>query len=169
MTTRYRDATPQDAEALTSLFVRVFDDTFGHLYDRADYDTFLAEHDVHHWRSQLSDPGFAIRVAENGTQLAGYAKLGSSKLPVESSASAVELRQLYVHQDWHGRGIAAALMDWTIDEARRRGAGELYLTVFTENGRARRFYERYGFDEVGPYKFMVGSHADEDIIMRLKL
>ena len=44
-------------------------------------------------------------------------------------------------------------MDWAFDEARRRGAEELYLTVFIENHRARRFYDRYGFEAVGPLRF----------------
>ena len=57
-------------------------------------------------------------------------------------------------------------MDWAMEEARVRGASEMYLTVYTDNHRAKRFYERYGFEEVGPYSFMVGSQADEDIIMR---
>jgi RimJ/RimL family protein N-acetyltransferase len=60
-------------------------------------------------------------------------------------------------------------MDWVIGEARARGAQELYLSVFTDNHRARRFYARYGFEEVGPYQFMVGTHADNDIILRLPL
>ena len=54
-------------------------------------------------------------------------------------------------------------------EARRRGARALYLSVFIDNHRAQRFYARYGFEAVGRYDFMVGTHADEDIIMRLKL
>ena len=58
------------------------------------------------------------------------------------------------------------LMDWAMEEARVRGAREMFLTVYTDNHRARRFYERYGFTEVGPYHFMVGEQADEDIIMR---
>jgi len=57
-------------------------------------------------------------------------------------------------------------MDWALDEARRRGAKELYLTVYVDNHRARRLYERYGFAVVGRYDFMVGGHADEDLIMR---
>jgi GNAT superfamily N-acetyltransferase len=169
VTIRYRDATPDDAAMVHGLFARVFDDTFGHLYEPADYHAFMAEHSVDHWREQLSDPGYAVRLAESGEEAAGYAKIGPASLPVEARGHAVELRQLYVLKDWHGTGIAAALMDWTVEEARRREAKELYLTVFTENQRARRFYERYGFREVGPYKFMVGNQADEDLIMRLAL
>jgi RimJ/RimL family protein N-acetyltransferase len=40
------------------------------------------------------------------------------------------------------------------------------LSVYVDNHRARRFYERHGFEPVGRYDFMVGSHADEDLILR---
>jgi ribosomal protein S18 acetylase RimI-like enzyme len=60
-------------------------------------------------------------------------------------------------------------MDWALAEAKARGGEELYLTVYTENWRARGFYEKYGFVEVGPYAFMVGEQADEDLIMRVDL
>ena len=70
---------------------------------------------------------------------------------------------------WQGAGLAPQMMDWVIAEARRRGAEEIYLSVFTDNIRAQRFYARYGFEAVGRYDFMVGTHADEDIIMRLQL
>jgi ribosomal protein S18 acetylase RimI-like enzyme len=56
-----------------------------------------------------------------------------------------------------------------MDEARNRGAQALYLTVYIDNDRARRFYDRYGFEAVGRYDFMVGSQADEDVIMRKEL
>ena len=52
---------------------------------------------------------------------------------------------------------------------RARRADELYLSVFTDNHRARRFYDRYGFTFVQTYEFVVGSHADEDHILRLDL
>ena len=42
-------------------------------------------------------------------------------------------------------------------------------TVYVDNLRARRFYDGYGFEAVGRYDFMVGTHADEDIIMRKML
>jgi GNAT superfamily N-acetyltransferase len=98
-----------------------------------------------------------------------YAKIGPPKLPFEPRGLTVELRQFYVLSDWHGSGVAGELMRWVLDTARRRGGDELYLSVFVDNARARAFYARYGFVEEGRYAFMVGSHADEDIVMRLAL
>jgi ribosomal protein S18 acetylase RimI-like enzyme len=68
-----------------------------------------------------------------------------------------------------GSGVAGQLTAWAISEARSRGARNLYLSVYTENRRAQRFYSRYGFVEEGPCVFTVGNQADEDIIMRLTL
>ena len=86
-----------------------------------------------------------------------------------SSLLTAELRQLYVLQPWHGTEVARTLMEWVLAEARARGAEQIFLSVFIDNHRARRFYERYGFEAVGTYAFMVGTHADEDIIMRAVL
>ena len=169
MTARYRTATPQDAERLVAMFHDCFRDTFGHLYEASDLALFLDGHTPEHWREQLESNGFAVQLVENGEELGGFIKLGPLKLPAEPRGAAIELRQLYVLKPWQGSGAARELMDWGISEARRRGARELYLSVFTENPRARSFYTRYGFEEVGPNVFMVGNQADEDIIMRLAL
>ena len=96
-------------------------------------------------------------------------KLGPAKLPFEPRGPSAELRQLYVRARWHGAGVAAVLMDWAIATARDRGAGDLYLSVFVDNHRAKRFYARYGFERIGTYAFMVGDHEDEDDVMRLTL
>jgi len=165
----YRDATPADAAALASLGASSFTETFGHLYAPADLALFLENHTVASWRAELADPAFAVRVVEADGAMIAYAKLGPPQLPFTPSTGATELRQFYVLAPWHGAGIAAALMEWVIATARERGADDLFLSVFTDNHRARRFYARYGFEEVGPYAFMVGTHADEDIVMKLAL
>nr|WP_294168872.1 GNAT family N-acetyltransferase [uncultured Sphingomonas sp.] len=165
----FRDAQADDAPALARLGARSFFETFGHLYDPADLALFLQNHAVAEWRRQLADPGYTTRVGEADGQFAAYAKVGPPSLPFQPRGACAELRQFYVLKPWHGTGAAEKLMDWVLDEARRRGAEHLYLSVFTDNHRARRFYARYGFVEEGPYKFMVGNHADEDIVMRLNL
>ena len=169
MSVTYRTATSADAEALARLGAQTFTDTFGHLYDEADLGLFLTSHSPENWARELSDPAFAVRVAEKDGHLVGYAKIGPPKLPFEPRGQAAELRQLYVIEQMKGQGVAQALMKWVIDRARDAGADHLYLSVFTENHRARRFYEKLGFEAEGTYAFMVGNHADEDIVMRLKL
>jgi len=165
----YRDGVPADAAALDALFDESFTETFGHLYAPEDLSFFLSGFAVEDWERELGDPAFAFRIAEEDGRLAGYAKLGPVSLPVTPAGSAAELSQLYLRKAWHGAGVAQMLMDWTLEAARQRGAAELYLSVFTENHRARRFYARYGFEEVGPYIFMVGKHEDDDLILRAKL
>jgi len=164
-----RDATAGDLPAIDRVFRRSFCDTFAHLYDPEDLAAFFANFTPEAWGREFADPHYAFRVAEVDGEVVGYVKLGPSALPVETGKRALELRQIYVLKDHHGSGIAAALSEWAIDEARRRGFEELYLTVYVDNHRARRFYDRYGFEAVGRYDFMVGNHADEDIVMRKAL
>lgn len=169
MTVAFRDCSPADIEAVDRIFRQSFRDTFAHLYRDADLAAFLAQFTHQAWAREIGSTDYAFRLAEAGGEAVGFAKIGPPALPVERRAPTVELRQLYVLKPWHGTGIAKALTEWTLDEARRRGAREVLLTVYTDNHRARRFYERYGFEAIGRYAFMVGSQADEDIIMRLAL
>jgi ribosomal protein S18 acetylase RimI-like enzyme len=169
MTTTYRDATAADAPTLNRIFDSSFCDTFAHLYRPEDLERFLSSFGISDWEAQLANPAHAIRVAEVDGKAVGYVKLGPMKLPIEVQLPAILLDQIYILTGYHGAGIAHGLMDWAIDEARRRGAEELYLTVYTENHRARRFYDRYGFENVGRYEFKVGDHVDEDVIMRKSL
>jgi len=169
MTITYRDAAPADAAALDRLFDTSFCDTFAHLYQPEDLNAFLSSFGIADWEAELRDPAFAFRIGEADGEPVGYLKLGPHTLPFETERPAMTLDQLYILKRHHGAGIAHALMDWALDEARRRGAAEMYLTVFIDNHRARRFYDRYGFEAVGRYDFMVGSQADEDIIMRKTL
>jgi ribosomal protein S18 acetylase RimI-like enzyme len=164
-----RDATPDDAAALADLFARCFTETFGHLYRPDDLEAFLASVTAETFAEELGSPDFVIRVAETGSRLIGFAKIGPSAVPIETPPETAELRQIYVLRPWHGRGVAQQLYDWAEEEARRRRHKHLQLTVYIENERARRFYERRGFVGIGRYDFMVGNHADEDIVMRKPL
>lgn len=167
---RSRDAQIGDAAVLDRLFRTSFCDTFAHLYRQEDLEAFLSSFSIGKWQAELGDTAYAFHIAHAGDEPVGYVKLGPvGKLPVETERSAMILDQLYVLKEHHGSGAARDLMEWAIERAHLRGASELYLTVYVENHRARRFYERYGFAPVGRYEFMVGNHADEDLIMRKAL
>lgn len=166
----YRDATPADGAVLGGIARATFIDTFGPLYKLHDLESFLAAGNDTAYAAELADPGIEVRFAEVGGSPIGFCKVGPLKMPAPDHApGAIELRQLYIYKPWQGAGVAAALTQWAIDRARARQAPEIWLSVFTENPRARRFYARYGFEEIAPYHFMVGEQADEDILCRLVL
>lgn len=170
MSATYRAAEPVDAEAVADLFAASFTDTFGHMYRAKDLDDFLGQANAAVFREQIEDARYAFLLAFDSGRLIGFVKLGPPELPAKDiPPNTIDLDQLYVLKDWQGQGIAACLMDWAMATAAERGARHVHLSVFVDNHRARRFYDRYGFEPVGRYDFMVGSHADEDIVMRKAL
>ncbi|QYE35996.1 GNAT family N-acetyltransferase [Polymorphobacter sp. PAMC 29334] len=169
MSITYRTATVADAALLADLGARTFTATFGHLYSSANLAIFLDNHTQERWAAALAGDA-TVRLAEVNGVAIGYARIGPLTFAVERGGrTAAQLYQLYVDAPWHGSGIAATLLDWSATTAREQGAADLWLSVFVDNPRARRFYARAGFVEVMPYTFMVGDHADEDIICRLAL
>jgi GNAT superfamily N-acetyltransferase len=165
----FRLAGTDDAPSLSKLGAETFTETFGHLYDPSDLALFLVNHGEDRWRQELADAEFSVLIVENEGEAIGYAKVGPPHLPFEPRGAAVELRQFYLLEPWQGQGIADTMMQWVIDDAERRGGGDIYLSVFVNNDRARRFYERWGFVAEGRCAFMVGNHADEDVVMRRPL
>jgi GNAT superfamily N-acetyltransferase len=168
----YRDAQPSDGAALDAMARQIWFETFGHSAPAADIAAYLdkAYGPEGALLRDLADPAIHFHLATEGDRIVGYAKL-TDPWVVEAAnvADALQLSQLYVVADRHGRGIAQGLMDWTIATARTRGAAALFLTVWEENARARKFYERYGFVHVGDYAFHVGAQVDRDEVMRLGL
>jgi GNAT superfamily N-acetyltransferase len=81
----------------------------------------------------------------------------------------VELERFYVDQRWHGRGIAAQLMDAVLRVARGLDGDALWLGVWERNAKAIRFYEKQGFECVGAQTFRLGSDVQHDDVMRRPL
>jgi diamine N-acetyltransferase len=164
----YRDATPDDAEAIADFARETWTATFGHLYPPEDLNAFLtAKFGADIQRREMAD-GLRYVLAFDGAGLAGYCAMGALDMPVDESR-ALELHRLYIHERAKGAGVAQKLMDETIAWARGKGAPALYLSVWENNERAQRFYRRYGFQDHSEWDFMVGATADRDFIWRLAL
>jgi ribosomal protein S18 acetylase RimI-like enzyme len=167
----YRDAMPEDCDALSALMRETFVATFGHLYRAEDLEAFLAaSYTPARQYAELIDPDVETRLAWRGSNAVGYAQIGPFKLPHDAGpAHALELYRLYVRVDVQGAGVAATLMAWAMDRMRQRGAAQAFLGVWCENARAQRFYARYGFEKVGSYQFPVGAQLDDEFILRAPL
>ncbi|MFM9827298.1 MAG: N-acetyltransferase family protein [Sphingomonas sp.] len=168
----YRPATLNDGPKLDAMAKQAWLETFEHSTSPQDIALYVGEAYGPQGRliASLADPAQRFQLAWVHDDIAGYAKLSPLWLddPVVMRG-AVQLSQLYVASGWHGKGIAQALMDWTINEARSRGAPALVLTVWEDNFRARRFYDKYGFTHIGDYPYPTGNQIDRDLIMQLLL
>jgi putative acetyltransferase len=95
----------------------------------------------------LTDPAISFFTARDDGVLLGCGALfdhGDGTGEVKSMRTVTAAR---------GRGIAAALLEHLIGEARVRGWNALRLETGTEDyfAAARRLYERHGFIERGPF------------------
>jgi diamine N-acetyltransferase len=163
-----RRASPDDATALATVAERMFRDTFAADNDPADLETFLAgTYSTALQARELADPDLTTLVAvDPGGDIVAFAQLRAKPGPdVVSGPAPHQLWRFYVDRAHHGRGLARLLMDAVIDTARGLGARTLWLTVWERNWRARAFYVKCGFADVGSTVFVLGTAVQSDRVM----
>ncbi len=162
-----RRGVPADAAALAELAARTFTDTFGADNHPEDLAAHLSQaYGVPQQGRELSDPDMTTLLAEAGGVLAGYAQLRRGPAPAcVAGESALELWRFYVVRAWQGQGLAHQLMNAVDAQALSNGARTLWLGVWERNERAKAFYRKNEFIDVGSHIFMVGSDPQTDRIM----
>ena len=162
-----RPAQVSDAEVLADLARRTFHDTFAATNDPTDMALHLSRaFGIDQQTRELSDRDITTLLVEADGEAIAYAQLRGDQVPeCVSGASPVELFRFYVLREWHGRGIARPLMDRVKAEARGRGAKTLWLGVWERNDRARAFYVKSGFADVGEHIFLFGTDPQTDRVM----
>ncbi|HYE86927.1 MAG TPA: GNAT family N-acetyltransferase [Vicinamibacterales bacterium] len=162
-----RTATDADAAVVADLARRTFYDTFAETNDPADMALHLASaYGVDQQTRELRDRDITTLVAEVDGRAIGYAQLRGGHVPdCVTGPEPMELWRFYVDREWHGRGIARPLMDRVKEEARHRGARTLWLGVWERNDRARAFYQKCGFADVGEHIFLFGTDPQTDRVM----
>jgi GNAT superfamily N-acetyltransferase len=120
----------------------------------------------------LADPERRVRIAVHDEKFVGYAMFVTAE-PTDPDvtgsltvAPTVEVSKMYVDPSAHGTGTAAALMQSGVDLTRELGRPAMWLGVNQENDKARRFYEKCGFEVVGTKSFTLGTEVENDFVMQ---
>ncbi len=168
MTTKIRRATLDDASTLAELGRVTFIEAFGHLYTPGDLQAFIDEsHSVAAYARALGDLDYALWLAEHDGVAIGYAQAGPCGLPhAEVQPGDGELKRLYLLRSAQNSGVGLALLQVALDWLERDGARALWISVWSENYGAQRFYGRHGFEHAGEYEFIVGEQRDREFIYR---
>ena len=163
-----RRATVADAPTVSRIATRTFTEAFGHLYPDEDLQAFLQENfAVERQQVILGNADYAIWLLEDDGEAVGHAAAGPCGLPhPQASPADGELKRLYVLAQVQGGGWGGQLCDAALAWLERDGPRTLWISVWSENAGAQRFYARYGFEKAGEYEFPVGRVRDHEFIYR---
>jgi GNAT superfamily N-acetyltransferase len=165
---RIRRAGAADAGVLSELGTSTFVDSFGHLYSADDLAAFLAEHHSPAACARtLADPGYAVWLLEEDGVALGYALAGPCGLPhADARPGDGELKRLYLAREAQNGGDGGRLFEAALAWLERDGPRPVWISVWSENFGAQRFYARHGFAKVGEYEFVVGRQRDHEFMFR---
>ena len=160
-----RLGTRGDAVLLAELGARIFRESSPHT-PHEDLESYLKESfTCEKFLAYLSVKSAAALILERSGQAIGYALLYPGQAPNRlGPPPSIQLKRLYILEEWTGRRWGDVLMARCLEYVRQSSFGSIWLTVWENNGRAIRFYERWGFQKVGVYDFVVGRDIQKDLV-----
>ena len=124
------------------------------------------------WRKRLAEPpeGLYSLVACADGEVVG--QLGLHTSPNRPRRRHVGQIGMAVRDDWQGKGVGSALMQAAIDLADKwLNLSRLELEVYTDNERALKLYQKFGFISEGTaidFAFRDGQFVDVYLMARLR-
>jgi GNAT superfamily N-acetyltransferase len=132
-----RPAQPEEAQLLAAVQEQASVAALGHIFPPELY-PYPREAILARWAEVVDHPAKRVLIARVDDDPAGAA-----------CVSEEWLEGLYVVPEQWGSGLADALHDQALDLVRAFGSTRCHLWVLEDNARARRFYERRGWQENG--------------------
>jgi GNAT superfamily N-acetyltransferase len=108
--------------------------------DQADLEAYEAA-----FQAIDADPAHVLLVAARAGAVVGTMQLSFLPGLARRGALRAQIEAVRVAESTRGSGLGAAMMQWAIDEARRRGCALVQLTSDKSRADAHRFYQRLGF------------------------
>jgi GNAT superfamily N-acetyltransferase len=162
-----RPARERDLSCLAVLATQVFLDTYAVTGIRqAIADEALRSFSVPTFKALLASEDTFIWLAEVQYHLVGFGQVtvGRGQALVQAKKPA-ELDRLYVQEPFTHRGIGSRLLKRAEEEACQRGATALWLTPWVHNVRARQFYRKHGYVDVGATFFRMDDERHENRVV----
>lgn len=101
------------------------------------------------WRQAIAHS--YVWVAEQDGVVVGFVSAGPSR-DADAAPNIGEVYAIYLEEKVVGSGVGRALLDVAVESLRAQGFNQATLWVLATNSRARRFYEKAGWQPDGATK-----------------
>jgi ribosomal protein S18 acetylase RimI-like enzyme len=161
-----RRAVTDDAQLLSALSTATFFDTFSGTCTDDDIQHFIETcfNPVQVYK-ELRDADDFYFIAFINEEAAGYIRLKedeSDVIEIKNHRS-IELKRIYVLQEYHSQKIGAMLMSFALDFAAEKNYELVWLGVWEHNEKAKAFYKKWGFEDTGvTHPFPIGQTPQTD-------
>lgn len=153
-----RPAREEDAPEITKRMARVVKEG---VYLEEDLDTMPTGEEHRKEIHSIKEDGGMYTVAEVDGKIAGVAILKRGTM--EMSRHTAKFRT-WLAPGFRGMGLGKKMMEYTIAWAKANGLEKINLDVFSNNQRAIKLYQKYGFRKEGHLRkqyVLDGEYVDE--------
>ena len=137
----FRRAAPEDLVAIVALLA---DDPIGRGRESPGSQPDPCYRDA--FAAIERDPNQLLAVAERGGDVIGVLQLSFIPGLTRRGMGRGQIEGVRVASSQRAGGIGRAMLEWAIEECRRRGCGLVQLTSDKRRADAHRFYESLGFE-----------------------
>ncbi len=166
-----RQALEQDILLLSEIGRTTFLDAFAEDNNPEDMAEYVNSHfSIDNISKEFRDEQGRFFIATFGGEIAAYTKIkvGSAEKGLDP-VHTMEIERFYVVKAFQGRKIGKELMAYVLNEARLEDITTIWLGVWEHNLKAIEFYRNNGFGIFGSHVFMLGTDAQNDLLMKKEL
>jgi ribosomal protein S18 acetylase RimI-like enzyme len=164
-------ASPENAPVISAIGRQSFSDAFAPFFAHEHELQQYLDHtyDTEKIKASIAKPNNTFAIAWLVDTPVGFVKLKKQSMNRQLTGDRQsELQKIYVLKQYHGKGVADALMGRVLEIASGLQPDWLWLDVIIQNSRAIRFYEKYGFTKAGHHAFVIGSTPFNYHVMALQ-
>ncbi|NVJ46350.1 MAG: GNAT family N-acetyltransferase [Cytophagia bacterium] len=153
---------------LRQLSIDTFVDTFSKQNNPENMEAYLSKaFKESQLKAELENPDSFFYFLKSADQTLGYLKLNTKSAQTDQVMdSALEIERIYVVRSAHGQGFGKALLEFALEEAKKRSLLSIWLGVWERNEKAIAFYKSYDFEVFDTHPFKLGDDMQRDLLMK---
>ena len=146
-----------DIDSILDLWEKLMDEHYQ--FDRRFRRRELGRiHMRYHLSSSLFSSDFILLVARSEGKVIGFMSAQIIRNPIFLPPSMGQIADAFILQEWRGKGIGSAMVNYIIEWFREKNVVQIDLNVAIANEKGRNFWKKQGFT---PYLEVVSRWLDE--------